>query len=151
MKKLAKIITLLCIVMFFACVVGCIPSTKGEKGEINFWVAVGDVSARYTVDTTGTDMETLEDLMTYLAEQNDNFYYTQTGGMVDSIIGITADSVKQEFWAIYTDCVVDGIPYFDNAWGTTTIAGKTLGSATKGIVELPLQDGATYLFQKSTW
>ena len=154
MKKLVKVFAVL---LVFLCVFGvlsaCTPQPVGEKGEVYFCVLVDGVSVTFetTFDTSNTDMVTLSDLMEYLQENNGNFTYTESGGMVVSILGITADSLLREFWAIYTDCEVGGIPYFDNSWGTVTVNNKTLGSASKGIKELPLQKGATYVFEKSNW
>ena len=153
MKKLVKV-TALILLVACACTLfcGCAP-TVGEKGKVSFIVLVDGVSANFETefDTTNTDMVTLEDLMKYLQENNENFFYSESGGMVYSVLGVTADSASREFWAIYTDCEIDGVPYFDNTWGTTTVRGKTLGSATKGIQELPLQKGATYVLEKSNW
>ena len=150
MKKIVAVLLLvLCVTVLFC---GCVP-TVGEQGKVSFIVVVDGVSANFETDfdTTDTNLVTLSDLMRYLAENNENFNYSESGGMVYSVLGITADSASREFWAIYTDCEINGVPYFDNTWGTTTVRGKTLGSATKGILELPLQKDATYVLEKSNW
>lgn len=147
MKKGLKLVAVL---LVLACVITCFSACTGEKGEVTLVVMIGEESASYVVDTTGRDMKYLVDLLNYLKD-NEEFTYVEAGGMVSSVNGYEAKSENHEFWAIYTDCVVGDIPYFDRTWGKVEYSGVTYGSALKGIVELPLTGGATYLFAISTW
>lgn len=148
MKKVLKVFVILMIAVMALC---AFSACSGEDGKVNLYVVSADGTSKlYTVDTTGKDIETLKDFLDYIVE-NEEFTYTEVGGMVISINGIEPDSTKQEFWGLYTDLKIGDLPYFDNAWGTATVNNVEYGSATKGITELPLSGGATYIFKVSTW
>lgn len=138
MKKLTKIVVVIMIAVFAFCLCGC---TK--EGKVTLAV-VGDETKVYTIDTTGKNLSTLKDLMDYLSE-NDEFSYEEKGGFLNSVNGRLPS--ETEFWGIYTDLVIDQIEYYNDDWGTATYEGIMYGSATKGIVELPLSGGATYLLK----
>ena len=145
MKKLVKILVVIMILTLSLGLFAC----RGEEGRVTL-VVKGTQIKTYTVDTTGKELSTLQDLMDYL-EENEEFLYTVESGMVSEINGRVANGANREFWGIYTDLKIGEIPYFDNSWGTASIDGKTYGSALKGINELPLSGGFTYLFEIATW
>lgn len=138
MKRLTKIIVVIMIAVFALSALAC-----GEDGKVTL-VVVGDETSVYTVDTTGKELSTLKDLMDYLVE-NEEFTYEETGGFLTTANGKAPS--ETEFWGIYTDLVINEIEYYNDDWGTATYEGIMYGSATKGIVELPLSGGATYLLK----
>lgn len=66
--------------------------------------------------------------------------------MLNSIYGFEVDASYQ-FIAIYTDIAA----FSDESFGTIEVAGKKYFSATKGVAELPLTAGATYVFVLTNW
>lgn len=137
MKKLTKIIVVIMIAVFALCAFAC-----GEEGKVTL-VVIGEENKVYQIDTTGKELSTLKDLMDYLVE-NEEFSYEEMSGFVNSVNGKNPSST--EFWGIYTDLELNDIPYYDSSWGTADYDGKSYGSASKGITELPLSGGATYIF-----
>ncbi len=149
MKKFTKVLVVLLIAVICFC---AFSACKGEEGNVKLFVIGADGTVKsYFVDTTGKELVCLEDFMKYLAESEEEFTYTSASGMVLTINGIEPDFSKNEFWAIFTDVTIDGVPYFNNDWGTVTVEDATYGSAAKGVTELPLNAGATYVFKISSW
>ncbi|MBQ2715069.1 MAG: hypothetical protein IJF76_05525 [Clostridia bacterium] len=147
MKKFSKVLVLVLVVLLaLTFVFGC----GGEQGYVKLVVMTDMESKTYLVNTEGTDMAHLGDLLEYLQE-TEGLLYTESGGFISSVNGYAPDSTKNEFWGIYTDLKIGDIPYFDNSWGTVEVENKVLGSATKGIAELPLSNGATYVLAISTY
>lgn len=145
MKKLVKILVVIMILTLSLGLFAC----RGEEGRVTL-VVKGSETKTYTVDTTGKELSTLQDLMDYL-EENEEFSYSVEEGMVNEINGKIPDGEVHEFWGIYTDLKIGEIPYYDDSWGTADYEGKIYGSALKGINELPLSGGFTYLFEIATW
>ena len=88
-------------------------------------------------------------LIDYLNVLQDKGYltYNAPGGFIDTINDLKADASQNEYWFIYTDDEANA-----NAdWGTYDLDGKTLGSAMYGITDLPLKEGATYVFVVSKY
>ena len=152
MKKFLKF-TLVYISIMLVLVAFC--GCKGTEGEVKIVVFApnGEDFDSFVVDTTGTDMNYLVDALDKI-DGNDTieFSYQAPGGYIVSINGYVPVSgpTSGEFWAIYTDCKVDGIAYFDNSF-TVDYNTKSYGTALKGITELPLTKGATYIIKLSTW
>lgn len=173
MKKFSKVLMCLIVVMMMLSLIACSNPDSGtnnpeqsgtpsgslngsgtvsgsaKEGYLHVVDASGTVKS-YSVNTEETELSTLKDLLDYFADKEE-FSYTESGGMVISVNGITADSAKHEFWAIYTDVKIGNIPYYDNSWGTAKVNDVEYGSATKGIAELPISVGATYVLKVSTW
>lgn len=149
MKKLFKsLIVIMLILSISVCFFAC----KGEEGNVKLHIVSADGAIKsYSIDTTGKDMIYLKDFMDYLKDSQEEFEYTENGGFVETINGIVPDSTKNEFWGLYTDLEIGEIKYYDISWGTAELNGVTYGSASKGIVELPLNAGSTYIFKVSTW
>ncbi len=149
MKKVLKTLIVCALILS---VLACCFACKGEEGNVKLHVVSADGAVKsYSVDTTDKDLTTLEDFMKYLKEKGEEFDYTASSGFVGSINGITPDLTKNEFWAIYTDVQIGEIKYYDQSFGTCEIDGVSYASALKGINELPLSAGATYIFKISTW
>ena len=149
MKRFSKfLVTVLVLVVAVFCFLGC----AGSEGEFTVVVIRGHDREAYTLDSTGSDMTYLIDALDAL--QNDeetDFSYAVNGTFLTTVNGYTAVSSAHEFWAIYTDCEIEGLKYYDIAWGTADYEGIMYGSATKGITELPLNGGTTYIIKLSTW
>ena len=148
MKRFNRVLVMVLALVIALC---AFSACSGEEGKVDLHVvdASGEVVS-YSVDTTGKELATLQDFLDYIADKEE-FAYTESGGMVLSVNGITADFSKNEFWAIYTDVKVGDIPYYDSSWGTATVNEVEYASASKGIAELPLSAGATYVFKISTY
>ena len=149
MKKLLKLlVVVMVVVVAFSIFTAC----KGEAGEFKVVVIRGSSEKEYVLDNTGNDMTYLVDALEYLSNDSDaQFSYAMSGTFLSSVDGYVANSNNNEFWAIYTDLELDGIEYFDNSWGTADYDNDSFGSATKGVTELPLNDGCTYIIKLSTW
>ena len=146
MKKISKILLITTVVLcLLTCFIGC----TGEKGTVRLVVIVNDKTDVYEVDTKNTDMNNLLDLMEYVADNNSEFSYDASAGFVSCLNGYTPSG--NEFVAIYTDLVLNGIPYYDHSWGTVEYGEKIYGSASKGISELCLNGGTTYILTISTF
>lgn len=146
MKNFVKILAVLLVFCtVFACFAGC----TGEKGEVKLVVILNDDIDVYEVDTKNLDMTYLVDLMNYVADNNAEFTFEASAGFMTSLNGYVPSG--NEFVAIYTDLELNGIPYYDVSWGTVDYGGKAYGSASKGITELPLNGGVTYILTVSTF
>ena len=153
MKKFLKItLVIISIMLVLVAFCGC----KGTKGEVKVIVFGNDGYEfdSYLIDTTGKDIVHLVDALEYLKNDSEiSFTYDGTGGYINSVNGYVpvSGATSGEFWAIYTDCSIEGLDYFDISWGTCDFNNNTFGSASKGISELPLTKGATYIIKLSTW
>lgn len=69
-----------------------------------------------------------------------------TTPFVTSMCGVTPDASANEYISIYTSLA-------DKAWGEDTIEkhGTTFYTSGYGVAELPLTDGAVYLFCIESW
>ena len=153
MKKFLKFtLVIISIMLVLVAFCGC----EGTKGEVKIVVFApnGEDFDSFVVDTTGTDMNYLVDALDKI-DGNDTieFSYQAPGGYINSVNGYVpvSGATSGEFWAIYTDCSIDGLDYFDISWDTCDFNNNTFGSASKGISELPLTKGATYIIKLSTW
>ena len=90
--------------------------------------------------------KTLLDYMNALQEK-ELLTFSAPGGFVVTMNDRTPDATKGEYWFIYTD----DEDYSNEAWGTYEIEGKTYKSATKGISELPIKEGKSYIFVISVY
>lgn len=86
--------------------------------------------------------ETLEDYMAALQEAG-KLSYVASDGMVTEINGKKADyAADKTNWMLYTDDEENS----NSAWGTYEHDGKTLASASLGMGDLPLKEGAVYVW-----
>ena len=74
------------------------------------------------------------------AKENEQIDYTVEKGMVISINGI--NNAGNQYWMLYTD----DEEFANTAWGQITYQEKTYGSATKGVSDLIVKDGKTYIW-----
>lgn len=74
------------------------------------------------------------------AKENEQIDYTVDKGMVISINGI--NNVGNKYWMLYTD----DEEFSDTAWGEISYQDKIYGSATKGVSDLAVKDGKTYIW-----
>ena len=143
MKKFIKVLLVVCMLLgVFTCT-----ACTGDEGEVTL-IVVDGANVTYTVDTTGSEMTTLQDLLDYLEKSEEyEFSYSESAGMLEEVNGATYkwNEEPYKWWAIYTDAKVGDIPYYDNSWGTVTVLEKEYGSASQGISDLPLTSGATYI------
>ena len=96
---------------------------------------MSDVSGKHLVDYLNA------------LQEKDYLTYNAPGGFIDTINDLKPDASKGEYWFIYTD----DEEHANADWGTFDLDGKTLGSATLGITDLPLKEGATYVFVVSVY
>lgn len=151
MKKFSKFFALILVLVV---VIFAFSACLGNEGEFSIVVIRDGVVEEYVLDSTGSDMTYLVDAFKALEEdENSGFSYMLNGTFLTTINGYTATTgaTSGEFWAIYTDCEIDGIKYYDTAWGTADYEGVTCGSALKGVTELPLNGGSTYIVKLSTY
>ena len=87
----------------------------------------------------GFSGETLKDAMEN-AQENEQITFTVENGMVTSINGIKQTS--DTYWMLYTD----DEEFSNTAWGIITYNEKEYASASKGITELIVKDGKTYIW-----
>lgn len=74
------------------------------------------------------------------AQENEQITFTVENGMVTSINGVK--NTSNTYWMIYTD----DEEFSNTAWGEITYQEKTYASATKGVSELIVKDGKTYIW-----
>ena len=130
MKKLLSLtLTLIALVFCFA---GC---NKDVKPVV------------FTADSsvmTITEETTLYDYMTALKEQGKLDFTAEDGSygkFLSSVNGVSNGVGNNPCWMIYSD----DEQYTNNEWGQTEIDGKVYASATLGISDLPVKEGATYV------
>ena len=146
LNKFLVIILVLAVAVF--CFVGC----AGSEGEFTVVIIRGHDSIAYTLDNTGGEMVYLIDALEALENDSESgFSYALQGTFLTTVNGYTAVSSSNEFWAIYTDCEIEGLKYYDITWGTADYEGIMYGSATKGVSELPTNGGSTYIIKLSTY
>lgn len=144
-KVLAVVLTLVALVLSFS-------ACTGEKGEFRIVVIRDGKVDEYVLDSTGSDMNFLIDaFVTLQSDTESEFSYALSGTFLSMVNGYTAVSSNNEFWAIYTDCEIDGLKYYDLSWGEVDYDGASYASALKGITELPLNGGTTYIVKLSTY
>ena len=73
------------------------------------------------------------------AQENEQLTFTVENGMVTSINGIK--QTDNTYWMLYTDD-----EEFSNTVWETSYQEKTYASATKGVSELIVKDGKTYIW-----
>ena len=145
MKKFCKA---LAIILVFLTLAFAFTACSGADGEVKIIVINGDQAQEYVIDTTGSEMGDLLDAFEYLKEDTGcDFTYELSGTFLTSVNGYSANSSSNEFWAIYTDLEIGGIKYYDISWGTVTYNGVEYASASKGVGELPLNGGSTYIIK----
>ena len=73
-------------------------------------------------------------------EEDGQFEFEYENGMLMTVNGKSgSDSI---FWMLYTD----DADHSNSQWGTYEYEGKTLGSATLGVEQLPVKDGCVYVW-----
>ena len=136
MKKTIKLLTILLTLILAFTFVGC------KKNP----VTVDENSVIITADFSDYDLEgkTLLEFMEILKSEG-KLDFTISDGMVNSINGV-ANSANS-YWMFYTDDTENS----NEAWGTAEYNGKTYFSASLGVSDLPLKDGATYIIIYQTF
>lgn len=148
MKKQQKILIVVAIVALL--VVSCFAfSACGKK-----YVQQKDTAVYFTVDKdvmANVDGKTLQDYMDALVEKKQLTYAgkeSEFGIMLTSVNDLKADANKGEYWFIYSD---------DEENTTTEWApaiefeGKKYMSTKYGIKDMPIKEGASYLFMISSY
>lgn len=149
MKKLFKILV---VILVLLAMISTFCACAGKEGEFKIVVIRANSTSEYVLDNTGEGMTYLVDAFDSLQSDTESgFSYALVGGFLNTVNGYTADASNNEFWAIYTDCEIDGLKYYDNSWGTAEYDGVIYGSGLKGVSELPLNGGSTYIIKLSTW
>ena len=125
MKKLTNIFALLLLVVCSLCLFSC------DKTADDVVISV---------DGTKIQIEdkTLKDYMDYLVSEGE-LSYLFSNGMITEVNGVKNGT--NQYWMIYTN----DFEYSNTAWGTYEKDGVTYSSATLGIEELPIKDGAIYI------
>ena len=72
--------------------------------------------------------------------------YEMDGTMLKGLGGLQNDDKNFSYWMIYTSDKSNA----NEAWGTFTYNGETLGSASKGANELRVKDACVYVFSYET-
>ncbi len=88
-----------------------------------------------------------------LADADSGFTYEIEGTYITSVMGVTPDSSKHEYIAIYTNEKADfAVP---DAWTpvvpTVDYNGSTLTSSGLGVHSMTVNDGTVILFRMETW
>ena len=128
-----KLVSVLAATLLAVCILLCACSVKQItvlQESDNFVVLIFD---------SGFNGKTLSEAMEN-AKQNEQIDYTVEKGMVTTINGIT--NANNKHWMLYTD----DEDFANTAWGEITYQDKTYGSATKGISDLIVKDGKTYIW-----
>lgn len=131
MKKTIKLLTILLTLILAFNFIGC------KKNP----VTVDENSVIITANFSDYDLEgkTLLEFMERLKDE-EKLDFEMEDGMVTSINGI--DNTLSLFWLVYTDDEENS----NEAWGSAEYNGKTYFSASLGVEDLPLKDGATYIW-----
>ncbi len=131
MKKLTNIFALLLLVVCSLCLFSC------DKTADDVVISV---------DGTKIQIEdkTLKDYMDYLVSEGEMMYEI-SNGMITEVNGVKNGT--NQYWMIYTN----DFEYSNTAWGTYEKDGVTYSSATLGIEELPIKDGAIYILTYQTF
>ena len=131
MKKLTQFIAIVLLMVCSLCLFSC--DKPAEDVVI-------------TVDATKMEIEdkTLKDYMDYLVSEGE-MTYEISNGMITEVNGVKNGT--NQYWMIYTN----DFEYSNTAWGTYEKDGATYSSATLGIEELPIKDGAIYILTYQTF
>ena len=131
MKKLTQFIAIVLLTVCSLCLFSC--DKPAEDVVI-------------TVDATKMEIEdkTLKDYMDYLVSEGE-LSYLVSNGMITEVNGVKNGT--NQYWMIYTN----DFEYSNTAWGTYEKDGVTYSSATLGIEELPIKDGAIYILTYQTF
>lgn len=131
MKKLTQFIAIVLLMVCSLCLFSC--DKPAEDVVI-------------TVDATKMEIEdkTLKDYMDYLVSEGE-LSYLVSNGMITEVNGV--QNGTNQYWMIYTN----DVEYSNTAWGTYEKDGVTYSSATLGIEELPIKDGAIYILTYQTF
>ncbi len=131
MKKLSKILALIlsvvCLLSFTAC---------GKEPER---VVITATSSEYDIEG-----KTLNEFMAMLSDDG-KLTYEVRDGLMTSINGIA--NTTNSYWMLYTDDEENS----NTAWGTVEHEGRTYVSASLGVMELVVKDGATYIWVYQTF
>lgn len=129
MKKLVYVV--LCLVI--ACAFLCACKTK------SITVITEDDNKVVLTFDSGFSGESLLIAMNG-AQENEQITFTVENGMVTSINGVK--NAGKTYWMLYTD----DEDYSNSAWGEINYNEKIYGSATKGVSDLVVKDGKTYIW-----
>ena len=130
MKKTVKLLTLLLALIFALSLTACgrNPVTVDKDSVI-----ITARASEYQIEG-----KKLLDFMETIREDG-KIDFTVKDGMITSVNG--RENGLSSFWMIYTD----DTEYSNSAWGEVEYQGKKYFSASLGICELPVKDGATYI------
>jgi hypothetical protein len=138
---------------FAACNGGDAPSSDG-KGNVSLDVNRVSFTAAAEVMAL-TEKTSLKDYLDALQKGGELVYGGKEGDYgfyIESVYGKKAEG--NAFWAVYTDLVTlegDDFVYSNADYGTVTVGGKTLNSASVGVSSLPCVEGYTYAIVYSTY
>lgn len=124
-----KVVSILLIALLALTLTACFKPVLQTDSEIIITVS-SDNSAK-----------TLSEYLSSLKSDGKIQYETDASGFLTAING-RKPAAANEYWMIYT--LKEG--YFNNDWGSYEYDGKTYGSATLGITDMPVAANDVFIF-----